>query len=116
MRATRLSLMVLLAVLAFVLWNAAWVTDRCGEWTAALDEAGVWYCGGKNSPYIWLRCPGNMKSWEFFDWLLENCGVVGTPGVGFGECGEGYFRLTAFGDAEKTKLAAERIKTAIKAL
>ena len=83
---------------------------------AALDEAGVWYCGGKNSPYIWLRCPGNMKSWEFFDWLLENCGVVGTPGVGFGECGEGYFRLTAFGDAEKTKLAAERIKTAIKAL
>ena len=83
---------------------------------AALDEAGVWYCGGKNSPYIWLRCPGNMKSWEFFDWLLENCGVVGTPGVGFGECGEGYFRLTAFGDAEKTRVAAERIKTAIKAL
>ena len=82
----------------------------------ALDECGVWYCGGKNSPYIWLRCPGNMKSWEFFDWLLENCGVVGTPGVGFGECGEGYFRLTAFGDAEKTKVAAERIKTAIKAL
>ena len=76
----------------------------------------MWYCGGKNSPYIWLRCPGNMKSWEFFDWLLENCGVVGTPGVGFGECGEGYFRLTAFGDAEKTKAAAERIKTAIKAL
>ena len=82
----------------------------------ALDECGVWYCGGKNSPYIWLRCPGNMKSWEFFDWLLENCGVVGTPGVGFGECGEGYFRLTAFGDAEKTKVAAERIKNAIKAL
>ena len=82
----------------------------------ALDECGVWYCGGKNSPYIWLRCPNGMGSWEFFDWLLENCGVVGTPGVGFGECGEGYFRLTAFGDAEKTKLAAERIKTAIKAL
>ena len=83
---------------------------------AALDEAGVWYCGGKNSPYIWLRCPGNMKSWEFFDWLLENCGVVGTPGVGFGACGEGYFRLTAFGDAEKTRTAAERIQTAIQAL
>ncbi len=82
----------------------------------ALDECGVWYCGGKNSPYIWLRCPGNMKSWEFFDWLLENCGVVGTPGVGFGACGEGYFRLTAFGDAEKTKTAAERIQTAIQAL
>lgn len=81
-----------------------------------LDECGVWYCGGKNSPYIWLRCPGEMKSWEFFDWLLENCGVVGTPGVGFGECGEGYFRLTAFGDAEKTKVAAARIKAAIQAL
>ena len=82
----------------------------------ALDACGVWYCGGKNSPYIWLRCPGNMKSWEFLDWLLENCGVVGTPGVGFGACGEGYFRLTAFGDAEKTKIAAERIQTAIQAL
>ena len=82
----------------------------------ALDACGVWYCGGKNSPYIWLRCPGNMKSWEFFDWLLENCGVVGTPGVGFGACGEGYFRLTAFGDAEKTRTAAERIQTAIQAL
>ena len=82
----------------------------------ALDACGVWYCGGKNSPYIWLRCPGNMKSWEFFDWLLENCSVVGTPGVGFGACGEGYFRLTAFGDAEKTRTAAERIQTAIQAL
>ena len=64
---------------------------------AALDEAGVWYCGGKNSPYIWLRCPNNMGSWEFFDWLLETANVVGTPGEGFGECGKGYFRLTAFG-------------------
>lgn len=64
---------------------------------AALDEAGVWYCGGKNSPYIWLRCPNNMGSWEFFDWLLETANVVGTPGEGFGECGKGYrccrFRL-----------------------
>ena len=76
----------------------------------ALDECGVWYCGGKNSPYIWLRCPGNMKSWEFFDWLLENCGVVGTPGVGFGECGEGYFRLTAFGTHEDCVEAMRRIR------
>ena len=68
----------------------------------ALDECGVWYYGGKNSPYIWLRCHGNMKSWEFFDWLLENCGVVGTPAAWASvECGEGYFRLTAFGDAER---------------
>ena len=81
---------------------------------AALDEAGVWYCGGKNSPYIWLRCPNEMGSWEFFDWLLETANVVGTPGEGFGECGKGYFRLTAFGDAAKTKEAAARIVAALK--
>ena len=79
----------------------------------ALDECGVWYCGGKNSPYIWMKCPGGMDSWTFFDWLLETTGVVGTPGVGFGSCGEGFFRLTAFGNAEKTKIAAERVKNAI---
>ena len=79
-------------------------------------EAGIWYCGGKNSPYIWLRCPNNMGSWEFFDWLLENAHVVGTPGEGFGPCGKGYFRLTAFGDAERTKEAAARIKNALAAL
>ena len=79
----------------------------------ALDEAGVWYCGGKNSPYIWLRCPGNMGSWEFFDWLLDTARVVGTPGEGFGPCGKGYFRLTAFGDAARTREAAERIKAAL---
>ena len=83
---------------------------------SALNECGVWYCGGHNSPYIWLRCPGNMDSWTFFDWLLENAGVVGTPGVGFGPCGEGYFRLTAFGDAEKTREAAARIRDAILSL
>ena len=80
---------------------------------AALDEAGVWYCGGKNSPYVWLRCPAGMKSWDFFDWLLENAHVVGTPGSGFGPCGEGYFRLTAFGDADRTKEAARRVKDAL---
>ena len=82
----------------------------------ALDECNVWYCGGKNSPYIWMKCPGGMDSWTFFDWLLENTGVVGTPGVGFGSCGEGFFRLTAFGNAEKTKIAAERVKNAILSL
>ncbi len=82
----------------------------------ALDEAGVWYCGGKNSPYLWMKCPGGMTSWEFFDYLLENTGVVGTPGSGFGPCGEGYFRLTAFGNAEKTKVAAELLKKAIQVL
>ena len=79
----------------------------------ALDECGVWYCGGKNSPYIWLRCPNQMDSWAFFDWLLENANVVGTPGEGFGACGQGYFRLTAFGDADRTKEAAQRIKAAL---
>ena len=83
---------------------------------AALDALGVWYCGGKNSPYIWLRCPNNMGIWEFFDWLLETANVVGTPGEGFGECGKGYFRLTAFGDAAKTKEAAARIVAALKTL
>ena len=79
----------------------------------ALDEMGIWYCGGKNSPYIWLRCPNKMDSWAFFDWLLENANVVGTPGEGFGACGQGYFRLTAFGDADRTKEAAQRIKAAL---
>lgn len=83
---------------------------------AALDEAGVWYCGGKNSPYIWLRCPSGMGSWQFFDWLLETANVVGTPGEGFGPCGEGYFRLTAFGDAAKTQEAAARLKAALATL
>lgn len=83
---------------------------------AALDEAGVWYCGGKNSPYIWLECPVSMGSWQFFDWLLDTAHVVGTPGEGFGRCGEGYFRLTAFGDAERTKEAAARILAALKTL
>ena len=83
---------------------------------AALDEAGVWYCGGKNSPYIWMRCPGGMDSWTFFDWLLDTCGVVGTPGVGFGPCGEGFFRLTAFGDAEKTRQAAAALRDAVRTL
>ena len=76
----------------------------------ALSERGVWYTGGKNSPYIWMKCPDGMASWDFFQKLLEECNVVGTPGAGFGECGEGYFRLTAFGDAQRTLEAVERMK------
>ena len=76
----------------------------------AMDELGIWYTGGKNSPYIWLKCPNGMESWEFFDYLLENANVVGTPGAGFGENGKNFFRLTAFGDRDKTKEAVERIK------
>lgn len=77
----------------------------------AFDELGVWYTGGKNSPYIWLKCPGGMKSWEYFDYLLENANVVGTPGAGFGQNGESFFRLTAFGGRENTIEAVRRIKS-----
>lgn len=83
---------------------------------AALTEAGVTYYGGENSPYLWLKCPGGMGSWEFFDWLLAHAQVVGTPGEGFGECGKGWFRLTAFGDAAETREAAVRIAAALKTL
>ena len=75
-----------------------------------MDEIGIKYFGGVNSPYIWLKCPNGMKSWEFFDYLLENINVVGTPGAGFGENGEGYFRLTAFGDKDNTVEAMNRLK------
>lgn len=75
-----------------------------------LKDAGYEVFGGVNSPYIWLKTPQNMKSWDFFDYLLENANVVGTPGSGFGPSGEGYFRLTAFGSYENTVAALERIK------
>lgn len=58
-----------------------------------LDKLGIWYTGGKNAPYIWMKCPEGMGSWDFFDYLLNEIQVVGTPGAGFGECGEGYFRF-----------------------
>jgi LL-diaminopimelate aminotransferase len=70
--------------------------------------------GGLNAPYIWLKAPTGMDSWSFFDRLLEKAHVVGTPGVGFGPSGEGYLRLTAFGDAARTKEAVERIKKSLK--
>ncbi|MBR6127837.1 LL-diaminopimelate aminotransferase [bacterium] len=75
-----------------------------------LKECGIWHVGGKHSPYIWLKCPNSMKSWEFFDYLLENAQIVGTPGSGFGKNGEGYFRLTSFGSYENTVEAMERFK------
>ncbi|MBS6628044.1 MAG: LL-diaminopimelate aminotransferase [Clostridiales bacterium] len=75
-----------------------------------LKAAGFSVWGGVNSPYVWLKVPDGMTSWDFFDALLEKAQVVGTPGSGFGPSGEGYFRLTAFGNAEKTKEAVERIQ------
>ncbi|MBO4898604.1 MAG: LL-diaminopimelate aminotransferase [Clostridia bacterium] len=80
----------------------------------ALDELGIWYCGGKNAPYIWMKCPEGVSSWEMFDKLLNEIQVVGTPGSGFGACGEGYFRFSMFGDPEDTKEAAKRITELLK--
>lgn len=79
-----------------------------------LREIGIRFVGGLNSPYIWMECPNGMDSWTFFDHLLETANVVGTPGAGFGQNGVDYFRLTAFGDREKTKEAMERMKKALK--
>ena len=76
--------------------------------SAALDEMGIYHTGGKNSPYIWLKC--GMDSWKFFDKLLFDANVVGTPGSGFGKNGEGFFRLTAFNTYENTAEALSRIK------
>lgn len=75
----------------------------------ALDKLGIWYCGGKNAPYIWMQCPKGMGSWDFFDYLLREIQVVGTPGEGFGACGEGYFRFSTFGSPDATKEAAHRL-------
>lgn len=75
-----------------------------------LQELDIEFFGGVNSPYIWLKCPNGMSSWEFFDYLLNNAAIVGTPGAGFGQNGEGYFRLTSFGSQENTQEAMERFK------
>ncbi len=75
----------------------------------ALDKPGIWYTGGKNAPYIWMECPDGMGSWEFFDKLLNEAQIVGTPGEGFGKCGEGYFRFSTFGSVEDTQKAAEKL-------
>ena len=74
-----------------------------------LKKAGIWHVGGENSPYIWLQCPDGMTSWDYFDALLDEGHVVGTPGVGFGAHGEGFFRLTGFGNREKTEDAIKRL-------
>ncbi len=77
---------------------------------SALDAAGIKYWGGRNAPYVWMACPGKMKSWDFFDLLLREIQVIGTPGEGFGASGEGYFRLSSFGDPAETKEAAARLE------
>lgn len=84
--------------------NAKIITD-------ALDGLGISYTGGKHSPYIWMKCPGGIGSWEFFDLMLKKANVVGTPGAGFGGNGEGFFRLTAFNNERNTREAMRRIKS-----
>lgn len=91
--------------------NIAYYLENARIIKEALNSKGIWSIGGENSPYIWLQCPNGMSSWEFFDKLLNEVQVVGTPGAGFGEMGEGFFRLTAFGDREKTKEAVKRLMT-----
>ena len=89
--------------IAYYMKNAAVIRE-------GLTRAGLQVYGGVNSPYIWFRTPDGMGSWEFFDKLLHEAGVITTPGAGFGPSGEGYIRLTAFGDGEKTREAVERIQ------
>ena len=83
--------------------------EKCKDDFEWLKEAGYTVSGGVNAPYIWLKTPDQMTSWEFFDYLLHEIQVVGTPGEGFGACGEGYFRFSTFGSPEDTKEAAERL-------
>ena len=78
--------------------------------SSVLEDLNIWFTGGKNSPYVWLKCPNKMSSWELFDYLLNELNIVGTPGSGFGKNGEGFFRLTAFGDRTDTIKATERLR------
>ena len=88
-------------VIAHYLGNAKIICD-------GLDTLGISYSGGVNSPYIWFKTPGGLSSWDMFHKLLNECQVVGTPGAGFGKCGEGYFRLTGFGSRDNVKEAITR--------
>ncbi|MGI6114542.1 LL-diaminopimelate aminotransferase [Luoshenia tenuis] len=89
--------------------NLGYYRENARIMAQALREMGVWFTGGESSPYIFMKCPGGMDSWQYFDLLLKEAGVVGTPGEGFGKNGAGFFRLTAFGEREATKEAMARI-------
>ncbi len=90
--------------------NIDYYLDNAKRIAAALKERGIWFAGGENSPYIWFKCPKGMSSWEFFDHLLSESNIVGTPGAGFGKNGEGFFRLSAFGSRENVIRAMERLE------
>lgn len=91
--------------------NIGYYRENARMIAETLEKKGISFTGGVNSPYIWFECPKGMESWEFFDYLLENAQVVGTPGAGFGENGKNYFRLTSFGKHEKTKEAMDRFNS-----
>lgn len=90
--------------------NIDYYLENARLMTETLTEMGIWFTGGINSPYVWLECPNGIKSWDFFDYLLEEANIVGTPGSGFGDGGEGYFRLTAFGERDNVIEAMNRLK------
>ncbi len=93
--------------------NISYYSENAKIISDTMDKLGIWYTGGKHSPYIWLKCPNNMSSWDFFDYLLNTLALVGTPGSGFGRNGEGFFRLTSFGDRDKTIEAMKRFSQII---
>lgn len=90
--------------------NIAYYMENAKLISETLKELNIWHVGGENSPYIWLKCPNDMTSWDYFDYLLENAQVVGTPGSGFGSNGEGFFRLSAFGERKNVVEAMERLR------
>ena len=90
--------------------NINYYLENAKTITGVLEKLDIWFTGGKNAPYIWLKCPDNMKSWDFFDYLLNETGIAGTPGAGFGKNGESYFRLSAFGKKENMIEAAARLE------
>lgn len=92
-----------------ILRNIAYYKENAKIIAETMTKHNIWYTGGKNSPYIWMRCPDGYTSWEFFDKLLNEANVVGTPGAGFGKNGENYFRFTAFGNREDTIEAMSRL-------
>ena len=90
--------------------NISYYQENAKIISSTMDKLGIKYTGGINSPYIWFKCPNNMNSWDFFDLMLNKIAVVGTPGAGFGKNGDGWFRLTAFGDRDKTTEAMKRFE------
>ena len=96
--------------------NIQYYRDNASIITETMDRLHIYYTGGKNSPYIWLKCPGDMDSWSFFDKLLNEAYVVGTPGAGFGKSGEKFFRLTAFSTHENTREAMDRFEKLVQSM